>query len=406
MKLWMMTVALTSALGLLSCGPGDRRTAAAPGDPDHEGEHKHVHVVVPLERQKEWGIEVGPVAEAVLPLTTRLNGAISLDLNRTAHVSSLAAGKIVSVATDLGRNVRRGQPLAVINSPEFARDRSDFLRARSRFNLARREFERARLLVEEKAIEQKEFLRREAEFEDASTEFGVLGSKLHSYGLGHAEIEAWLEQCDDLDRDGWLCELVDPNLTVVSPVGGRVIFREAVVGEQIGPDKVLFTVSDLRTLWAQFDAYESDLPFLRTGGRIDVRSTLYPERAFPGTVRVVSDVVDEKLRMVRVRAEVANTEGLLKPNMYVTGEATAEGTAKAPAVPSEAVQKLDGETVVFVAEDDVTFALRHVVTGDSSGGLTAVRSGLAAGERIVVRGAFALKTEAAKASFAGQGHVH
>jgi membrane fusion protein, heavy metal efflux system len=404
MKRWMMIAALTAALGLLACGRGDRQATAAHDEDDHD--HEHIHVVVPAERQKEWGIEIAPAAEAVLPLATRLNGALALDLNRTAHISSLAPGKIVSVAADLGRDVRRGQTLAVVNSPEFARDRSDFLRARARFNLARREYDRARLLVEEKAIEQKEFLRREAEYADATTEFGVLGSKLHSYGLSHADIEAWLAQCDNLDRDGWLCELVDPDLAVVSPVAGRVIFRDAVVGDQIGPDKVLFTVSDLGTLWALFDAYESDLPFLRTGGRIEVRSTLYPGRAFPGVVRVVSDVVDEKLRMVKVRAEVANPEGLLKPNMYVVGEATAEGTEKVVAVPSEAVQKLDGGTVVFVSEDDVTFAPRKVAVGSAAGGLTAVTEGLAAGERIVVRGAFALKTEAAKASFAGQGHVH
>ena len=402
MKRWMMTAAWIAALGLVACGPGERPTAVSPDEHDHD----HIHVVVPLERQKEWGIEVQAAAEAVLPLTARLNGALSLDLNRTAHVSSLASGKIVSVAADLGRDVRRGQTLAVINSPEFARDRSDFLRARARFNLVRREYERARLLVEEKAIEQKEYLRRQAEFEEASTEFGVLGSKLHSYGLDHETIEAWLKECDDLDRDGWLCELVDPNLAVTSPVAGRVIFRDAVVGEQIGPDKVLFTVSDLATLWALFDAYESDLPFLRTGVRIEVRSTVYPGRVFPGVIRVVSDVVDEKLRMVRVRAELANPEGLLKPNMYVVGEAVSEGTDRVLAVPSEAVQKLDGETVVFVAEDDVTFAPRHIVAGHSAGGLTAVQRGLAPGERVVVRGAFALKTEAAKASFADHGHVH
>ena len=398
---------LAAALSLAVCGPGERR-AAAPAD-DHgpeEAGHDHIHVDVPLEKQKEWGIEIGAAVETVIPISVRMTGTVGLDLNRTAQVSSLAAGAIVSVATDLGRDVRRGQTLAVVNSPEFARDRSDFLRARARFNLARLEVERARLLVADKAIEQREFLRREAEFEDAATEFGVLGSKLHSYGLEHKDIEAWLKECDDLDRDDWLCELVDPHLAVTSPVAGRVIFRDAVVGERIGPEKVLFTVSDLRMLWVLLDAYETDLRHLRPGARVAVRSANFPDREFPGVVRIVADVIDEKLRTAKVRAEVVNSEGLLRPNMYIQGEIAVEGGERVTAVPSEAVQNLDGEKVVFAAESDVTFAVRHVEVGESGGGWTEIRKGLRPGSRVAVRGAFALKTEAAKASFAELGHVH
>lgn len=406
---------LAVTIGLLAftfCGGGEKPPAAAVESHDHEAEageagHEHADLVVPPEKQKAWGIGVGEVRREDLAGVSLVPGVMALNGNRTAHVSSFVTGRIANVAADLGQTVRKGQPLLTVNSPEFAQAQADFLEARTRFNLGQAEFRRAEALWQAKAIEEKEYLRRRAEQEKLAAEYGALGSKLHSYGLTHEEIDKLIEKCRLVETQEYKCEVADPNLPLLAPLAGSVIFREAIVGAPVEPNAVLFTVSDLRTLWAWLDVPEKDIPLVGPDSRVTVRSTLFPGRDFTARIDAVSEIVDEKLRTLRVRAEVDNAPGLLKPNMYVQGvlEHAHKAWTGVLAVPEEAVQTLDGEKVVFVREKDDVFAVRHVLLGDRVGGRLIVLEGLAPGERVVLKGAFTLKSELSKSSF-GHGHVH
>jgi cobalt-zinc-cadmium efflux system membrane fusion protein len=372
-----------------------------------EAGHEHAHVEVSPERQRAWGLEVGEVRRADLAGRIIAPGSLALNGNRTAHVSSFVDGQVASLAADLGDRVRPGQPLLVVNSPEFAAAQADFLEARARYNLGLTESRRAEALWQAKAIEEKEYLRRRAESEKLAAEYGARGSKLHSLGLTHDEIEALIEKCRAVEAEEYKCEVADPLLPILSPLAGTVIFRDAVVGDHVEPGAVLFTVSDLRTLWAQLDVPESDIPALRPESRVSVRSTLFPGREFPAKIGVISDVLDDRLRTLRVRLEVDNAEGLLKPNMYVEGiiEHASPAWTGVLAVPEEAVQTLEDEKIVFVREKDDVFAVRHVRTGDRVGDRRIVLDGLEEGEPVVLKGAFTLKSELTKGA-AGHGHVH
>ncbi len=372
-----------------------------------EEEHEHQDLTVPADKQKAWGIRVGHVHKESLTARIVLPGVMAMNENRTAHVSAFVDGQIADLTADLGHKVRRGQPLLTLNSPEFAQIQADFLQARARYNLSRSEYERAQALWEAKAIEEKEYLRRQAENEKLATEYGVLGSKLHSLGLTHDQIETLIQKCSLIEDQDYKCDVADPLLPILSPLSGTVIFRDVVRGAHIEPEKILLTVSDLGRLWAHLDVYEKDIPLVSVKSQVSIQTSLYPGRSFPAHITYVSNLLDEKLRTMKVRVEVENPEGLLKPNMYVQGvlESPINDGEKVLAVPEEAVQILDGEKVVFVREAGDVFAVRHVRIGDKVGDHRIILAGLTEHEDVVLKGAFTLKTEISKGTF-GHSHVH
>ena len=403
-------------LALAFCGSGKTDTPADSHDHQHEpaeqlvqqGEedHEHPELHLPPEKQKEWGVGLETVSKQDIASILVLPGILTVNKNRTAHISSYVSGKVVTHSADLGDRARTGQILVIINSPAFAQAQADFLRARANYFLSKKEFERAKMLWAEKAIEEKEYLRREAEHEKLATDYGSLGSALHSYGITHEQIDELIEKCKLVEDMEYQCEIADPNLPIRSSVSGTVIFRDVIKGEHVEPDKVLYTVSDLNTLWAILDVYEKDLPYIRKDSQVIITTSIYPGSKFPGKITYISDMIDEKLRTVKIRVEVDNKQGLLKPNMYIQGKIENRLEQKdILAVPEEAIQNLEGEKVVFIREEGDMFAVRHVTVGYKIGSNRVITQGLSVGDRIVVRGAFYLKAEISKATF-GHAHVH
>ncbi len=379
--------------------------SADPQAEEHE-EEEHQDVQVSLEKQKDWGITIGSAVSNDIVSRLSLPGVLVMNQNETAHISSYVAGKVIALAVDLGTKVRKGQPLCTINSPEFAQAQADFLETRARLNLSQKDLERAQNLFKEKALEEKEFLRREAEYDKLVTEYGVRGSTLHSYGLTHEHIDALISKCDALKNEEYMCEIADPNLPILSPLSGTVVFRDVILGEHVAPEKTVFTVSNLSTLWALLDAYEKDLPFINKNSTVAIESSLSPGRTFKGKITYISDLVDKQLRTVKIRVAINHSEGLLKPNMYIQGIIENISEAKNTLViPDEAVQNLEGEKVVFVLEEEDVFTVRHVSLGLKIGSLRVITAGLTATDKLAIKGAFYLKTELTKATF-GHAHVH
>ena len=415
MKRYILFLAI---LALVFCGGGKDNQSAEhvsqgeQADHTHEGEdvapvdHEHPELKLSPEKQKEWGIALGAASKQDISSMLVLPGVLTVDQNRTAHISSYVPGKVVSHPADLGDRARTGQVLVTINSPAFAQAQADFLRARANYLLSQKEYERAKMLWAEKAIEEKEYLRRAAEHEKLTTEYGALGSVLHSYGITHDQIDELIEKCKSMEGQEYKCEIADPNLPILSPVSGTVIFRDVVKGEHVEPDKILYTVSDLSTLWAILDVYEKDLPFINKNSQVTITTDIYPDSKYPGKITYISELIDEKLRTVKIRVEVDNKQGFLKPNMYIQGKIENRLKQKALlVVPEEAIQSLDGEKVVFVREKGDIFAVRHVGLGYRVGDKRIITRGLSEGDLIVVRGAFYIKAEMSKATF-GHAHVH
>ena len=391
-------------------------TSCARGGPNHEEEGtprgkgatatrpgNSREVRLSAETQKKWGIVVGRATKESVSATLTLPGVLALNQARTAHISSPLEGKVISVGTDLGDQVKKGQVLLVVHSPAFAQAKTAFLQARARLNLNRQEYDRAKRLLKDQALDQKEYLRREAEHESAATEYAVLESNLHSFGLAQGQIDELIRRYTQSSNDTTLDELADPNLKILSPIDGRIIFRDVIVGEPVKPEKILFTASDLSTIWAVMDARENDLAHLSPGRSVAIRCQAYPDRSFQGRVLQIGDVVDEKLRTIKVRAEVSNVGLLLKPNMYIRGAIADSATAsQVLTVPEDAVQTVEGEPTVFVLERDGVFAVRPVEVGERAGSRRVIIRGLDGPESVVIAGAFNLKAELLKGTLGGE----
>ena len=398
-------LALALALALGACGrsqpseppPGGPAPAAA------SGEVRDGTLKVSPSLQQKWGVTTAAPATDAAAATITLPGVLRLDERRTAQISSLLEGQVVSLGAELGAAVGKGQVLATIHAPALAEAKTAFLQSAARAELTAREQERARVLLKQEAIDQKEAARRQADFEQARTEYGVAESKLHSYGLDQAQVDALLSRARRMEAGSSHEVLLDPYLRLASPVAGRVIARDVIIGQHVLPDMALFTVSDLSRLWAVLDAREPDLPLLSEGTVVRIRTSLYADRTWDGRILHVGDVVDEKSRTVKVRVETPNRGHLLKPNMFVQGEIVgAAGTRAVLTLPVDALQTVNGEPVVFVRIAPDRFAVRPVQAGDRTGDRRVITRGLDGSESVVVTGAFNLKAELLKSSLAGE----
>jgi cobalt-zinc-cadmium efflux system membrane fusion protein len=392
-----LVVLLVTAALAAACGTSPTKDGAA--EPRPAAGAREMRVSPDL--QKRWGIATRPVSRLTVTGEVTLPGVIALDQRRTAQITSPLEGRVTSVGADLGDAVRRGQALVVIRSPALAQAQQAFLQASARRALAGRELDRARALLEDEAIQQKEAQRRQAEFDAATTEYGLAESQLHSFGWDHPQLDRLLQKAGQPGRD--MSDLVDPTLTLAAPADGRVISRDVVVGEYVRPEKLLLTVSDLTTVWALLDAREADLAAVAAGGRVLVSAEAYAGRTFEGRVARVGDIVDPKLRTVTVRVDLPNPGLLLKPNMFVRGALGASGRPREVlGVPEEAVQTIEGEPAVFVVAPGGGFAVKTVKLGDRVGANRVIAGGLEGADVVVTAGAFNLKAEWLKNSFAGE----
>jgi len=197
-----------------------------------------------------------------------------------------------------------------------------------------------------------------------------------------------------------------PLVPIASLVGGIVIEKAVTRGEVVSPEKMLFLVADLSTLWVVIDVYEKDMSRLRIGTGVKVSVTAFPDKVFKGKISYVADVMDEKTRTEKARVTIDNASGLLKPGMFasVLIEARNVGAERIITVPEEAVQIESAARYVFVQVAPDKFKRRDIETGRSLGKSLEVTAGLKEGEVVAVKGAFILKSELKKGELEGDAH--
>jgi len=211
--------------------------------------------------------------------------------------------------------------------------------------------------------------------------------KLRQWKLTQAQIL-------QIEKSGKLKE----DFPIQSTVSGTVLNKRVNVGDYVGTGQSLFELVDLSNVWALFDAYESDLPWIKKGSRVNFTIESMPGKKFSGTVSFIDPIINPLTRVARVRIEVRNPSGMIKPEMFATGEIKTQlGNAKALVVPKSAVLWTGTRSVVYVKSADSTkntFTLRDVTLGPEIGDGFIVSSGVKDGEVIVTNGAFAVDAAA------------
>ena len=386
----LRTLALLSAgAAAMACGKGAKDASDSASATQASGAKHADEGVVRLDTagMRLGGIQVGAV-EVITTSGLPVTGTITYDANRVSHIGSRTDGRVLALRAALGAAVGRGQSLAVLESPEVGQIRAEEREAEELVKIASENFAREGRLAEQGISSRKELLVAEAELRRAQASLRSAQVKLQVLGAAH-----------DHGEGG--------RFTLVAPFSGVVVAREANVGEMATPADTLFTVADLSRVWIELDIFERDLARVREGQSVLVSVTAYGRRTFPGQIVYVGEVLDAARRTVRARVEIQNQGGALKPGMFATASIqVGAGGAAVVVVPQDAVQEVEGKQVVFVPGSKAgEFRVQAVEVGDQvDGKRVAIRAGLTPSSRIVVAGAFTLRSELAKAEIGGGGH--
>jgi cobalt-zinc-cadmium efflux system membrane fusion protein len=358
----------------------------------HDEHGKAGSVKMTAEVQKQNGVVVVPAKKQRLAGVISTTGKVEANADRIAHVSPRISGKLVSVRASLGDSVAAGQALATLDSVELGEALNRYHQSKTKLALAQSNMDRVKNLVEKKIAARKDILQAETDYKTAQTEMHTDEERLSLYGVAISGLKG-----DDHKK---------PLLPVRSPIGGIITEKHAIVGELADPSKSLYTVADLSSVWVMVDINEKDLAKVHRGQAATVTVGAFPDLKLKGRITYIADLVNEATRTVKARVEVANPGRKLKPEMFATVElALSVDAPSVVAVPEDAVQDLDGKTVVFVAENEAEFAARQVQAGRAAGGMVEIVSGLKEGEPYAVKGAFILKSEVKKGELVDE-HGH
>jgi cobalt-zinc-cadmium efflux system membrane fusion protein len=357
-------------------------------------------VEVPEAAQKNANVEIVPVATTRVPGTLEVTGIVTPDEARVAHLRPLARGVVEKINVSLGTRVTAGQPLLTYDNIELGQLVGEFLTEQASLRqtqtdreVKRTAFERAEALIKIEGIAQKELDLRRAEFRNgeaavASAEARVsrVEEQLHRFGLSDEDLRALKPEANEAPHRAASHSILR------APFAGVVTKFDVAVGEVVEPDKELFTVADISTVWVLADVYEKDLAKITREGSASINVDAYPTRTFTGRITHVSDLIDPATRAAKVRCVVDNRDGALKLDMFAKVVLGTVDERQALAVPADAVQQVDGQAVVFVRQSATRFERHNVQVGRRAGGLVEILGGLDEGQMVVGKGSFYLKT--------------
>jgi len=347
--------------------------------------------------RSDAGIELATAGPGRLELHTRLLGEVRVNEEQLAHVVPPVPGVVREVSVRIGDDVRTGQLLAVLASRELAEARAQYLGARGRRELAVIAHDREKELWEREILAEQSYLDARQVLSEADIEFQTAEQTLHALGVSDDEL-------DTLTASHEAGALTRHELR--APIAGTVIELHLVLGETVGEDSDVLVIADLSTVWIDLDVPQTDLGSIRKGQRMTISASGVSIPDATAVIDFVSPVIDEETRTALARAEIPNTNGQWRPGLFVTAYAASEQLQVPVLIPKDAVQSLEGETVVFIPEGDA-FESVPVVLGRANGTHVEIEMGLGQGEQYVAEGAFALKAEVVTSgldSHAGHGH--
>jgi membrane fusion protein, heavy metal efflux system len=307
---------------------------------------------------------------------------VQVNENERAEVTTLIRGRVVKVHVDVGQDVKKDALLAMLHSTDLGVAEGAYLKAAAKLHEAKLAYERARDLHEQKVVSLAELQRREATMKTAQAEAREAQNRLELLGVPRQEVER-------LDRE----DTIKADVPLRAPFDGRVIMRNITRGEVVETQQKLFTVVDLSDVWVVGNVPEKDVQFIRKDQKVDVIVSAYPQAIVPGTITYIGDVLDPATRTMRLRVTVLNPDRLLKPEMFAAARVYTAASPDALTVPPSAVQNGPTGTMVFIQRGTNDFEVRAVKLGNEQGEVVTVLEGVSAGEQVVTKGSFVLKSE-------------
>lgn len=388
MSICLIVAALTGA-----CGSG-----AAPAAESTAPASTRTELMLSASAQQEGGIETQPAATTTAPELLRVSGSIALADTRAWRVGIRTDGLVVAVYAGVGDYVRQGQVLARYHADEVRDSRAKYhsaqaelARAQSAAALAQRNLDRAATLLELKAASQQQVdearqnaVAAQSEVRSAQSEVDRLQDLLEDDLRVPAEPKAGDETADQVP--------------IIAPGSGYILEKNVTLGKAIDTMDDTFVIGDLSEVWMLASVRQDQLGSLRVGQPARVTVAGVSRQTFGGRIANLGQMLDPQTRTMQVRIVLSNSGNRLRPEMLATAEIPAGPPRATVLVPSDALQQIDGQDVVFVRTAPDRFAVRPVQIAETRDGETPIVQGLKSGEQVAVKGSFVLKSELLKAS--------
>jgi cobalt-zinc-cadmium efflux system membrane fusion protein len=370
-----LPIAILTGLCSIILGCGSKKSAVAA--PENKVSGDTVIIATNSPQINALTIEdVGAEPPSSLPLAGRL----LWNEDATVRVFSPFAGIIRKLLVEPGAPVKRGSPLAQIQSSDFAQAVAEARKAEGDLRRAEQSLTRLRDLSSHGAVPRKELEASEAEQASVLAEKDRAERRLAIYGVP--------------------ASATNQDFLLPSPLDGILVERNVTPGQEVRPDQMLanapqytvplFVVTDPSRLWLQIDATDNDLPQLRTGRTLTFSTRAFPGQTFTGRVEVVSEFIDPGTRTIKVRGTVDNTQRLLKAEMFVNVNLR-NGGSLGVGVPAKAVFLKGEKHYVFVEEHPGRFARKEVQVESEQAGRVLVVAGVKRGQRVVTDGCLLLQ---------------
>lgn len=415
---------LLTATGHLHWGGDPLNSKRAESKQVGEQEEKKVRagkVVLDEDDFKATGLEVAEAREGSVGEMLEAPGEIQAAQNRIAQITPPVPGIVRAVHKITGDHVPAGGPLCTIESAELGSARAELLAALAERDVTERNYARWKQLYENGLRSQTELWTAEADSNKAKLRAQAAVARLNALGISATD-----QRTPEASSVGNRYELR-------APIAGVVLKQQLTVGQNVEQKDTLYTVADLSNIWVIASLYEQDLPRVRKGAAATVTVQIQTSNSLgsvlDGTVDNVGQQADPQTRTVPVRILVKNRPDsaqkqtyLLRPGMFATVHIVTSHKSEAVVIPSEAIQEINGQSVVFVEvpvvasdpdtdeaskkdmKDKVSFAFeaRPVDLGISDAKVTQITKGLRPGEKVVVRNAFLLRSELQKSKIADE----
>jgi len=296
-----------------------------------------------------------------------VNGVVTPDVNRSVPVLSLSGGRVVEIRARLGDDVKKGQILLLISSPDLGSAFSDYQKFTADEILARRQLERSQLLYSKGAIAEKDLEAAQDAEDKAKVDLATANNRLRILGADPAH--------------------PSPILEVKAPISGTIVEQNVTGGagvRSLDNSPNLFTIADMSHVWVLCDVYEDMLSHVNLGDVAEIRLNAYPDRVHQGRVSNISRVLDPSTRTAKVRIELDNPHRLMRAGMFVRASFRSRQPQQRLVIPTSAILRLHDKDWVFRPLDGSHFRRVEVRTGATlPDGKQEVLSGLQLGDKII-----------------------
>jgi cobalt-zinc-cadmium efflux system membrane fusion protein len=337
---------------------------------------------ITLSESQQASVKVEAVGYRVFPIEKTAVGSTDFNEDLSVQVFTPYQGKIIALFAKIGDDVKKGQTLFTIDSPDLLQAESTLISTAGVLELTTRSLVRLRELYQSRAISQKDLEQAVSDQQTAEGALRATRNAVRIFGKSDAEIDRIIK-----DR------MADSSLIVPSPISGRITARNAAPGLLVQPGNAPapYSVTDISTMWLIANVPESDSPQLRVGQSVRANVMAFPDRAFVGKITTIGAAVDPNTHRLFVRSEINDPQHELRPGMFATFVIETAEPARTLAVPFDGVvREGDGTMTVWVTKDRHNFERRTVQIGLQHGGYDQILDGLQPGELIASEGALFL----------------